>query len=146
MEDLDIGPMDRFEEEGRAAMMVRHQDWRSAGDALVCCQLVNYSSDGLVSLLASATGWPVDVTDLFSAGERILNLKRILNLRWGLKPQDEKLPDLLRQPLPEGGTAGYVPDEEKLLTDYYEARTWDRKTGKPKRKKLLELGLDEVAA
>jgi aldehyde:ferredoxin oxidoreductase len=50
------------------------------------------------------------------------------------------------QPLTEGGTAGYVPDVEKLLTDYYQARAWDRKTGKPTREKLLELGLDEVAA
>jgi aldehyde:ferredoxin oxidoreductase len=70
----------------------------------------------------------------------------VLNLRWGWNPDHEKLPSLFMQPLTEGGTAGDVPDVEKLLTDYYQARAWDRKTGRPKREKLLELGLDEVAA
>jgi aldehyde:ferredoxin oxidoreductase len=146
MEDLGIGLMDRFQEEGRAAMMVRHQDWRSCGDALICCQLVNVPSDGLVSLLAAATGWGLTREDLFLAGERILNLKRALNLRWGLKPEQERLPGLLMQPLDEGGTAGYVPDVDRLLSEYYEARQWDRTSGKPSEQKLLQLGLQEVAA
>ncbi|MGB9299905.1 MAG: aldehyde ferredoxin oxidoreductase family protein [Anaerolineae bacterium] len=146
MEDLGIGPMDRFQEDGRAAVMVRHQDWRSSGDALICCQLVNVPSDGLVSMLAAATGWELTREDLFLAGERILNLKRALNLRWGLNPSDERLPGLFRQPLDEGGTNGYVPDVERLLSDYYEARQWDRATGKPSKQKLLQLGLNEVVA
>ncbi|HUW95671.1 MAG TPA: aldehyde ferredoxin oxidoreductase C-terminal domain-containing protein [Anaerolineae bacterium] len=45
----------------------------------------------------------------------------------------------------EGGTGGYVPDVDRLLSDYYEARQWDRVTGKPTKRKLVELGLDEVA-
>ena len=146
LEDLGIDFMDRFEEQGKAAMMVRHQDWRSAGDALVSCLLVYPPSDALVAMLAAATGWEFTILDLLQVGERILNLKRVLNLRWGWNPKHEKLPSLFMQPLTEGGTAGYVPDVEKLLTDYYQARAWDRKTGKPTREKLLELGLDEVAA
>jgi aldehyde:ferredoxin oxidoreductase len=146
MEDLGIGPMDRFQEEGRAAVMVRHQDWRSAGDALICCQLVNVPSDGLVSMLAAATGWELTREDLFLAGERILNLKRALNLRWGWDRRDEKLPGLFRQPLDEGGTNRYVPDVDRLLSDYYEARQWDRTTGKPTKQKLVQLGLNEVVA
>jgi len=146
MEDLGIVLMDRFQDEGRAPMMVRHQDWRSAGDALISCQLVNVPNDGLVSLLAAATGWELTREDLFLAGERILNLKRALNLRWGLKPADERLPGLFRKPLDEGGTAGYVPDVERLLSEYYAARQWDRSTGKPSKQKLLQLGLQEVVA
>jgi aldehyde:ferredoxin oxidoreductase len=144
MDDLGIGAMDRFQEEGRAPVMVRHQEWRSAGDALISCHMVNVPGDGLVSMLAAATGWELAREDVFEAGERILNLKRALNLRWGLKPSDERLPGLFRQPLEEGGTAGYVPDGERLLADYYEARQWDRATGKPHKQKLLQLGLDEV--
>jgi aldehyde:ferredoxin oxidoreductase len=146
MEDLGIGPMDRFQEEGRAAAMVRHQDWRSAGDALICCQLVNLPSDGLVSLFGEATGWQLTREDLFQAGERILNLKRALNLRWGLNPSDERLPGLLMQPLEDGGTNGYVPDVERLLSEYYETRQWHRATGKPSQQRLLQLGLDEIVA
>ncbi len=146
MEDIGVGFMDRFEEEGKAALMVRHQDWRSAGDALVSCLLVNLPSDGLVSLLGAATGWDVTLSDLLRTGERIINLKRALNLRWGLSPVQEKLPDLLLRPLEEGGTAGYVPDGDRLLADYYGARQWDRVTGKPSKEKLLALGLEEMAA
>jgi aldehyde:ferredoxin oxidoreductase len=146
LEDLGIGFTDRFEEEGKAALMVRHQDWRSAGDTLVSCLLVYPPSEALVAMLAAATGWGFTISDLLQVGERILNLKRALNIRWDWNPEHEKLPSLFMQPLTEGGTAGYVPDVEKLLTDYYQARAWDRKTGKPTREKLLELGLDEVAA
>jgi aldehyde:ferredoxin oxidoreductase len=146
MEDLGIGATDRFQEEGRAAVMVKHQDWRSCGDALICCQLVNVPGDGLVSMLAAATGWELTREELFQAGERILNLKRALNLRWGLNPSAEKLPALFTLPLDEGGTGGYVPDVERLLLDYYQARQWDRATGRPSKQKLLQLGLNEVVA
>ena len=45
----------------------------------------------------------------------------------------------------EGGAAGFVPDLREMLDAYYEARGWDKKTGKPTRKKLVELGLVDVA-
>jgi len=32
-----------------------------------------------------------------------------------------------------------------MLEAYYEARNWDRVTGKPAREKLLELGMEEIA-
>jgi aldehyde:ferredoxin oxidoreductase len=144
LEDLGIGFVDRFEEEGKAALMVRHQDWRSAGDALISCLLAYPPSESLVKMLSAATGGDWTVSEVLRAGERILNLKRALNLRWGWDVQREKLPGLFQQGLPEGGTGGYVPDVERLLTDYYEARQWDRTTGRPTRRKLVELGLNEV--
>jgi aldehyde:ferredoxin oxidoreductase len=145
MEDIGIGFVDRFEEEGKAAWLVRHQNWRSAGDALISCLIVNFPVDALVRMLGAATGWDVSLDSLLQAGERILTLKRVLNLRWGLKTEDEKLPGILLKPLEEGGTAGYVPDVERLLTDYYEARRWDRKSGRPSPEKLEELELGGLA-
>jgi aldehyde:ferredoxin oxidoreductase len=144
LEDLGIGLTDRFEEEGKAALMVRHQDWRSAGDALISCMLVYPPSESLVKMLSAATGGDWTVSDVLRAGERILNLKRALNLRWGWDVEGERLPGLFQQALGEGGTGGYVPDVDRLLSDYYQARQWDRKTGKPTKRKLVELGLDEV--
>ncbi|MGB3905276.1 MAG: aldehyde ferredoxin oxidoreductase family protein [Anaerolineae bacterium] len=145
LEDLGIGPMDRFEEEGKAALMVRHQDWRSASDALISCIAVSFPTLSLSKMLSAATGWDVSDSGLLIAGERILNLKRALNLLWGLKTEDEKLPGLLLRPLEEGGTAQYVPDVERLLTDYYEVRKWDRRSGRPTLEKLRELDLADVA-
>ncbi len=145
IEDVGIGLVDRFEEEGKASLMVRHQNWRSAGDALIYCFLVNFPVDGLVEMVGAATGWDLSIESLLQAGERILNLKRAMNLRWGLKTVDEKLPGILLKPLKEGGTAGYVPDVDRLLADYYRARQWDRETGKPTAEKLEELGLGDLA-
>jgi aldehyde:ferredoxin oxidoreductase len=96
-------------------------------------------------MLGAATGWDVTLSDLLRTGERIVNLKRALNLRWGLSPGQENLPGLLLKPLEEGGTAGYVPDVDRLLSDYYGVRQWERATGKPSEEKLLALGLEEAA-
>jgi len=79
-------------------------------------------------------------------GERIFNLKRALNIRLGYRREGERLPKLLRQSLSEGGTEGFVPDEELLLREYYEARDWDPDTGKPSKRKLEALGLSEATA
>ena len=38
-----------------------------------------------------------------------------------------------------------VPDIDGMLFAYYQARGWDSETGKPTRKKLLELGLEDVS-
>ena len=145
MEDIGIGLVDRFEEEGKAALMVRHQDWRSASDALISCIAVSFPASSLSKMLSAATGWDVSDSGLLIAGERILNLKRALNLLWGLKTEDEKLPGLLLRPLEEGGTAQYVPDVERLLSDYYEVRKWDRRSGRPTLEKLRQLDLADVA-
>jgi len=145
MEDLDIGFTDRFEEQGKAELVVRHQNWRSACDALVSCIMPYLPSDDLVAMLSAATGWEVTKADLLLTGERIINLKRLLNLRWGLDVKNERLPRLLMEPLSDGGTAGYVPDVERLLADYYRVRQWDRGTGRPTKDKLQELGLQDVA-
>ena len=96
-------------------------------------------------MLSAATGWDVDVEEMMTIGERIFNLKRALNIKWGWRPEGERLPSLLLQPLEEGGTGGYVPDVERLLLDYYRVRGWDRETGKPTAEHLRRLGLEDIA-
>ncbi|OQY36580.1 MAG: hypothetical protein B6243_02685, partial [Anaerolineaceae bacterium 4572_5.2] len=78
-------------------------------------------------------------------GERIFNLKRLLNLKLGLKPrQDEVMPILLNTPLASGPTDGFVPDWQLMLKEYYAHRDWDWESGRPSAQKLTELGLDEL--
>jgi aldehyde:ferredoxin oxidoreductase len=50
-----------------------------------------------------------------------------------------------KPPKKEGPRAGITLSEDDLYNEYYAARGWDRKTGKPSKAKLLELGLDDVA-
>ena len=82
---------------------------------------------------------------MMKAGERAWNLKRAINTRLGLNASNDKLPKALLEPAPDGGSAGFVPDIQAMLSAYYEARGWDKETGKPSREKLTELGLEDIA-
>jgi aldehyde:ferredoxin oxidoreductase len=53
------------------------------------------------------------------------------------------LPELLLQPLLEGGTEGHIPDMATLLKEYYAVRGWDWETGAPTPARLLALGMGE---
>jgi aldehyde:ferredoxin oxidoreductase len=125
----------------KSRMVARHQDWRSIYDALVLCKFVNLPANLIAELTGSATGWKIAPRELIKKGERIFNMKRLLNLRFGLTPEDDKLPDLLLQPLPDGGTGGNVPDMKMMMEEYYRFRGWDKTNGKIAEQKLEELGL-----
>jgi aldehyde:ferredoxin oxidoreductase len=146
IEELDILSPGRREDAGKAVYVVRHQNWHSLLNALVTCIMSNAPAKDYIALLNAATGRSLDGTGALEVGERIFNLKRALNVRLGYTREGERLPKLLRQALPEGGTEGFVPDEALLLREYYEARDWDRVTGKPSKRKLESLGLAGIAA
>jgi aldehyde:ferredoxin oxidoreductase len=99
-----------------------------------------------VALIASATGWEFTIEDFKKTGERVVNLSRAFNMRDGFSRADDTLPKrFLEEPMPEGPAKGHVVEQlNALLDNYYEARGWDKKTGKPTPEKLKELGLDFV--
>ena len=144
-EELGIMVDDQQQEAGKAPMVARHQDYRGLIDAGGCCLFVNAPLDKLVSLFQAAWGEEVSLDDLMLAGERIFNLKRLLNLKLGLNPRrHEILPKLLTVPLPDGPTAGFVPDWEAMLKEYYQYRGWDWESGFPTPEKLAQLGLSTL--
>ena len=51
------------------------------------------------------------------------------------------MPKLLRAKIEAGGTEGYTPDIDHLLSLYYDVRGWDPATGKPTRDVLRRLDL-----
>lgn len=146
IEELDILTPDRHQDEGKALYVARHQNWNSLVNSLVACIFSNVPTTSYIEALNVATGRHLDSAGALEIGERIFNLKRALNVRLGYTREGERLPKLLRQPLTEGGTEGFVPNEAVLLREYYEARDWDPTTGKPSKRKLEALGLAEVAA
>ncbi len=138
---LGIPLMDNRQEEGKSPYIARMQDWRSVCNSLVLCFFAAVPPDDVAALLNAATGREWDWEEMLRAGERIWNLKRLLNCRMGYTPAGERLPYLLRQPLAEGPAQGYVPDLERMRQEYYEVRGWDEDTGRPRPEKLEELGL-----
>jgi len=107
---------------------------------------LNLNPRRLSILVSTLTGWDLKPEDLLSISERVYNLKRCFNVREGISRKDDKLPRRLKEPLASGPTKGQkVENLDEMLDEVYDALGWDKKTGKPSREKLKELGLDDVA-
>ena len=78
---------------------------------------------------------------MVEVGARSWNLKRVINLKLGLTAANDTLPAILMKPFPDGGSAGYIPPLAEMLEAYYEAREWDKETGKPTQEKMEQIGL-----
>ncbi|MBW1649590.1 MAG: aldehyde ferredoxin oxidoreductase family protein [Deltaproteobacteria bacterium] len=97
-------------------------------------------------MLNAVTGEKRTVKDLLKAGERVINLERIINKKFGFDRKDDKLPKrLLTEPAPDGVGKGEVVNLEVALDSYYEAMGWNKTDGIPTLKKLEELNLLWVA-
>ncbi len=98
--------------------------------------------------LKAATGWDLTQEELDKTGERIMNIRHAFNLREGINPlEDWKVhPRIVGDPpQKEGPLAGVATDHEHQVYWGLGALDWDRNTAKPSKKKLLELGLDDIA-
>ena len=101
----------------------------------------------VTNFMSAVTGWDVTTDELIKTGERIQNLRHAFNLREGLNPLKFKVPDrsLGIPAQKEGPVAGVTVDENIMIKEYLAAMDWDAKTTKPSKKKLQELGLEDVA-
>ncbi|KAA3647963.1 MAG: aldehyde ferredoxin oxidoreductase [Chloroflexi bacterium] len=143
--ELGMEFFDRQAGAEKATNVARHQDWRTVFNALVICFFANVAPQTVVDLINPACGLDWKIEDMLLAGERAWNLKRVINNRLGISKENDRLPKPLLDPLPDGGSEGYIIDLDAMLKVYYEAREWDPDTGFPTQKKLKELGLDWVA-
>jgi aldehyde:ferredoxin oxidoreductase len=144
-EQIGIGFFERHAQAEKASNVAKHQNWRTVSNAIVMCIFATIDPNEQVSLINAACGFDWTLDDMMEFGERSWNLKRAINIRLGLTRVNDKLPKALLTPLPEGGSEGFVPDIDAMLTAYYQHRGWDDETGKPSREKLIELGVDDVA-
>jgi aldehyde:ferredoxin oxidoreductase len=144
-EEIGITFFDRHAHAEKAANVARHQDWRTHFNSMLICIFANVSPETQVGLINAQLNLNWTAADIMRSGERAWNLKRAINIRMGLTGENDILPKTLLEPYQEGGSAGYVPDFDGMIRAYYEIRGWDWDTGKPKKEKLLELGLVEVA-
>lgn len=87
-------------------------------------------------IVSAATGIDFDEENLWTLAWRNRNLIRAINIRRGLRKEDERPPkDHWKKRFPEF--------EAKLLDEYYNFKGWDRR-GIPTREHLNRLGLDYV--
>ncbi len=103
--------------------------------------------DSLIGMLRAVTGWAVTEEELLRTGERIANVRQAFNFREGLNPLRYSMPGRIVgvPPKAAGPSMGVTVDEDTLDREYLRAMDWDIRTAKPSRRKLLALGLDDVA-
>ncbi len=128
----------------QAKLAYDYQNYMSVYNPLGLCKFI---AKGLVGpertaqIVNSALGWDWAIEDVLTTGERLFQLKRLINLRLGITAEDDTLPKrLLTEPRPSGDAAGVLPNLEVMLPVYYQLRDWDE-TGAPRQARLEQLGL-----
>lgn len=97
--------------------------------------------------LYALSGIEVAPQELYTAGERIVNLQKAFNSRLGLRREDDSVCyRWMNEPMPDGpGTGMKMADFlESAKDEYYEYHGWDKATSLPTSEKLKELGLEDV--
>ena len=149
--------VDRFAVEGKGELTKWNQDTRAVtcDCATMCAFLLDMAvpaiaTQNTANLMEAVTGLKFTAEQVYQVGERLNNLARAFNLREGFTRADDTLPErLMTEPLKAGASKGHFiskDDLKQMLDEYYTARGWDVVTGAPTRKKLVELGLEYVAA
>lgn len=139
----------------KVEMVKRSQDWIAITNSALQCTAPawighEYNKPSFFAeALNAVTGLNFTVNELITIGERMNNLCRCFNVREGISRKDDYLPRrFIEEPLPDGPSKGHrITNEEfqNMLDNYYELRGWDKATGIPKRKKLVELDLKRAA-
>ena len=129
---------------GKGQVAVDFQNYHAVYNPLGLCKFIVKSHVGpheTADLVNAALGWDWTADDVLQTGERLINLKRLINLRLGITAADDTLPKrFLQEPRPSGGAEGVLPDLNLMLGDYYQARGWTSDgVPMPERLEALEL-------
>jgi aldehyde:ferredoxin oxidoreductase len=144
-----LGDLDRFEHDGKPEMVKDLQDFSAVIDSIIACMFtIDFSTD--VALFSEAisliTGMSVDKVEYYRIGERVNNMERLFNLRWGFTRKDDALPGRIREEAAASAGEQAVPlDVSAMLERYYDLRGWDEQ-GVPTAKRLAALGLETAGA
>ena len=132
--------------EGKAQWVKVFQDLTAVIDSMGMCLFTSFAlgAEDYLALLNAFTGRGYTLEEMMECGERIWNLERALNIRFGMSPESDTLPErLLKEPMPEGPQKGNTVRLSEMLPDYYKLRGWDE-NGVPSGETLKRLGLDQV--
>jgi aldehyde:ferredoxin oxidoreductase len=127
-------------------MLVYVSMWQHVLDSLVFCNFVPLSSDNIVELMKSVTGWNINLFELMKDAERYVTMARIYNIREGKSKADDMLPRRFFTPFTSGPIKGVAPTEAQVkeaVETYYGMLGWDT-NGVPTPAKLGELGIEWV--
>ena len=150
----------QFAVDGMAEKVVRGQHYAGIINALIICGFSNDSSaqssspSDFLGLTAKevnewfnlATGMDRDFESLMVSGEKIFNLKHLINLKCGYNPNSDTLHErFISLKRKSGPLANHLPQIKTMISDYYRVRGWEP-NGKITTGKLKELGFEKFEA
>lgn len=140
--EIGVNPGDRFNMSSRIQSFVTLQNFKELYDALILCKFSQATPFQILGMFNAITGFNFDIDTFLKAGERIINLKRLINIKRGMGRFDDKLPKIVTDALKHGPTSEKSPNVDEMLEEYYKVRKWIE--GIPTKEKLTELELDFI--
>lgn len=121
------GWVDRTSVEGKADAVLDFEDRHTLFDTLIFCRFYRdmIGWDDLSVIIRGLTGLELDKAGLQALSARIADAIRQYNLREGMVPADDTLPQrLLQEPLEPSGEALSEAELQQMLDEYYALRGW----------------------
>ncbi len=122
-------PMEQIE--GKAVLFKDYEDRLTLMDCLIACRFYRdlYMWDEMAQIVEFTTGMALGKSGMEAAADHVANLVRKFNLREGMGPKEETLPQRFHtEPLENGDII--TPDElDRLKAEYYKLRGWGEKGG-----------------
>jgi aldehyde:ferredoxin oxidoreductase len=140
------GPLPRGAAEGKGQLVATLQNLMALFDSVKLCKFLalgGFQFPTLVEWANAVTGWDDDLSSWLRRGERICNLRRMINARLGASRVDDMLPPrFLSHRRGDGGAPESLPNFGVMLSDYYAARGWTE-MGLPTKDLLIGLDLSD---
>lgn len=114
--------------QGKAKLFVDFEDRLTLFDAMILCRFYRglYPWKRIGQIIHATTGLKGDKTSLQKKAAEISNIVRKFNIREGLKPEDDNLPQSLYKKLRKTGHSIKEKELKAMMKDYYKLRGWDK--------------------
>jgi aldehyde:ferredoxin oxidoreductase len=124
--------VDRMSTAGKGALVRYCLIVSSVIDSLGICKVPaltiagNYDLEKETRLVRALTGLELSKERLLYIGERIVNMEKLFNLRFGATPEVDTLPEkFLTEQIGEGPSSGARVDLKPMVQEFYRLMGWD---------------------
>jgi aldehyde:ferredoxin oxidoreductase len=125
--------VDRFDiDDDAVPLAIETEDESALMDSLILCRFLRGVFDdrlaSMSEMLRLVTGFEFSSVELKTTAQRIVNARKLFNIRQGWTPDEDTLPDrFLEEPLGTGASSGAVINKQRLgslIAIYNQARGW----------------------
>lgn len=124
--EIGIISGDRWEvnTEERVMTLINTQNYRQIYNSAIICSYAKINADDVVSALNLSTGFDYSLAEIMRIGENILAEKRKINELFGMKEEDNYLPEIVRRRIEGESEESEIGAEEmeSLLSKYKKFR------------------------